>query len=114
MKGKKIGIGVVLAFALVAVFSTNVLGADAWYTCTIDRFGGQTMGTTPTMYLMVTHTSSTPAFTKKYFRLSLDRYKEAMAIILTAMSSSMEIMVYGDPAIVANEDRWLKQIWLMP
>ena len=114
MKTKKIGIGVFLALALSVVFSMNAHAADAWYTCTIDRFGGQTMGTTPTMYLMVTHSSSTPAFTKKYFRLSLDRYKEAMAIILTAMSSGMQIMVYGDPAIATNEDRWLKQLWLLP
>ena len=61
------------------------------------------MGTTQVMYVMVTDTGSTPAFTKKYFRISQDRYKEAMAIILTAMSSGMEIMVYGDPAIAANQ-----------
>jgi hypothetical protein len=114
MKVKKVTIGVLLAISLVAVFSMNAVAADAWYTCTIDRFGGQTTGTTPTMYLMVTHTSPTPAFSKKYFRLSLDRYKEAMAIILTAMSSGMSIMVYGDPAIATNEDRWLKQLWLLP
>jgi hypothetical protein len=112
MKTKKIGIGVFLALALVAVFSMNADAADAYYTCTIDRVGGQIGGTPMVMYVMLSDTQATPKFTKKYFRVLDANKNQVMAVLLTALSLNSTVLVYTDPDLPTNYDRLLKQLYV--
>lgn len=112
MKAKKFGITVFLACALVVVFSMNVNAAEAYYTCTVDRTGGQIGADPMTMYLMLTDTAASPKFTKKYFRVLGANKNQVMAISLTAMTNNWTVLVYTDPDLPTNYDRLLKQIYI--
>ena len=113
MKAKKIGIGVFLVFSLVAVFSMNANAADAWYTCTIDRIGGQNNYDPMAIFAMLSDTKATPTFTQKYFRLPPTNTNQVLAILLTAVSGGFQVMVYADAALPNSNDRVIKLIYLM-
>lgn len=112
MKPKKIGIGVFLVFSLVAVFSMNAHAADGWYTCTIDRVGGQNNNNPMAIFVMLSDTKASPTFTKTYFRVPTTNANQVLAILLTALSNGSQIMAYVDPVPASSNDRIVKQIYL--
>ena len=113
MKVKKVAIGVFLALALVAVFSMNADAADAWYTCTIDRIGGQNNYSPMAIFAMLSDTKAAPTFTQKYFRLPAMNTNQVLAILLTAVSGGFQVMVYADESLPNSNDRVIKLIYLL-
>ena len=113
MKVKKVAIGVFLAGALVALFSINAHAADAWYTCTIDRIGGQNNYDPMAIFAMLSDTKAAPTFTQKYFRLPAMNTNQVLAILLTAVSGGFQVMVYADEALPNSNDRVIKLIYLL-
>ena len=113
MKAKKIGIAVFMALSLVAAFSMNVDAADAWYTCTIDRIGGQNNYDPMAIFAMLSDTKAAPTFTQKYFRLPAMNTNQVLAILLTAVSGGFQVMVYADEALPNSNDRVIKLIYLL-
>ena len=111
MKAKKIVVMVCLALCLVAFFCVNGDAADGWYTCTIARIGSNTLGSSVKIYVMLT--ASNGAFTAKYFAIPEDQYKTTLAVMLTAMSSGMQVMVKVDPTIVDYHVSYVKDLYLL-
>jgi hypothetical protein len=111
MKAKKIRIAVVLALSLVAVFCVNTASAETlkFYVCQIEELGVNET----TMYVVLTHVSTSPAFTKMSFRIPENNDKYFVATVLTAQGSALQVRVAVDPTITDQRLRYLRQIYLL-
>jgi hypothetical protein len=93
MKAKRIGLIAVIAFGIMCVLTMNAGAQSAWYTCSVVSVGPTAWGT----YICLTDTSSSPAFTNRWFQFPPNHAKEMLAVALTAMSNSMNVTIYSDP-----------------
>jgi hypothetical protein len=107
MKLKKAMSGMMLVVGFVGILVANVFAADAWYTCTIDRIGGNTP-VDGLMYVQLTDTASPKKFTKMYFRIPEGRLNQIMAVLLTAASNGATVYVRADHTITTQSQRLLK------
>jgi hypothetical protein len=95
MKTKKMITALGIAMVLGLVFTLNVQAVEAWYSCTVDMVGpGWGVA-----YIQLTDTAGTPAFTNKWCVLSSTQEKELLAVVLTALTNDLNVMVYVDPAV---------------
>jgi hypothetical protein len=86
-KAKKIGLLVVLVFAAMCFFTTQA--SAAWYTASIVVVGSGSAD----MYIQLTDTAASPAFTKTWFTLAGDNANQMLAAALTAASLGKDVFV---------------------
>ncbi len=92
MKAKKTVAMVVILMGLFGVFAPGARAARGWYTCTIDSTGVGAGSCT------VALTAVGGAFTSRWFTLPPDYQNQFMAVMLTAMTNDMYLVVYTEPA----------------
>ena len=90
MNVKKMFLVIVAVFSMVAFFGVNTY-AGGWYVCQVKQAGAAT-GTTS--YIGLSHVSSTPEFTGRWFVAASDKQKEMLATALAAMSSNVLVKAY--------------------
>jgi hypothetical protein len=110
MNVKKMVFGLLVVMGLVGILSGNGFAAEAWYTCTIDRIGGNTP-VDGMMYVQLTDTASPKKFTKMYFRIPEGRLNQTMAALLTAASNGATVYVKADHTIATQSQRLLKVVY---
>jgi hypothetical protein len=111
----KTGFATILVMAGMALFfAANASAADAWYVATIVRVGGNSTADTSPMYVMLTDTATTKAFTNKFFRIPDGRLNQVLAVLLTAASNEANVRILADPAIATDANRLLKAVYYLP
>ena len=88
MRAKKMFLTMAVVFSMVAIFAVSAHAA--WYTCTVDRAG---TGWNDHVYITLSDTAGTPAFTGVNFVVPDTRKKEMLAIALTAMTTGKSVLV---------------------
>jgi len=78
-----------VVFTMVAIFAVSA-HAGVWYTCTVDKAG---TGWKDHVYITLSDTAGTPAFTFVNFVVPDTRKKEMLAIALTAMTTGKSVLV---------------------
>jgi hypothetical protein len=94
MKTKVITTILGTVFCAAFLCATHASADLAWYTCTIDRIGPAN-----TVYVMVSDTAQSPAFTRKWCKCSDALKNQMLAVALTAMTNGQTISIRIDPAI---------------
>jgi len=94
MKITKVGMRLLLALAMIGLCANNAFSAEAWYTCTITKIGGDT-GDSGSIYVRLNDTRST--FSNVYFRIPAGRLNQILAVLLTAASNGATVYVKADP-----------------
>lgn len=80
----------VLAVSVFAVLGFSVVAANAaWYTCNVNYVGPGGS----TVYIQLTDTAATPAFTNTFFIPAATYAKEFLATALTAKANNMTVRV---------------------
>ena len=99
MKTKVIAtiLGILICSAFL--FATRVQAEPGWYTCTVQQVG-HGWGT---VYIMISDTRATPAFTEKWVRAPEMSKNHMLAVVLTAMTNDQTIMIYVDPSLTYPE-----------
>jgi hypothetical protein len=90
MNVKKMFLVIVAVFSMVALLGVNAY-AGAWYNCQV-KMAGAAGG--PNTYIALSHASSTPAFTGRWFTANSSEQKEMLATALAAMSSNVQVKAY--------------------
>jgi hypothetical protein len=90
MNVKKMFLVIVAVFSMVAFFGVNAY-AGGWYVCQVKQAGAAT-GTTS--YIGLSHVSSTPEFTGRWFVAASDKQKEMLATALAAMNSMVLVRAH--------------------
>jgi len=86
-KAKKLWLILVLVFAAMCFFTTQA--SAAWYTASIVVVGSGSNN----IYIQLTDTAATPAFSKTWFTLSGSQAKSMLAAALTAASIGKNVYV---------------------
>ena len=82
--------GLVAAIVLASVCFLTISAWAGEYICTVEEVGQGS----PRVYIRLTDTAATPAFTDRWFVLPTDRANEMLAVALTAISSGMNVHVW--------------------
>lgn len=90
MNVKKMFLVIVAVFSMVAFFGVNTY-AGGWYNCEV-KMAGAAAG--PNTYISLSHASSTPEFTGRWFTANSGEQKEMLATALAAMSSNVLVKAY--------------------
>jgi len=105
MSIKKIILAMVVVLVVISAFPIHLSAAQNWYRVTINQIGPSYNGQ---VYVMLT--AKNGAFTQTWFSCHPDLINRQMAVILTAMTNSLELDVLVDPALShAN----LRTVWNM-
>ena len=88
MRAKKMFLTMAVVFSMVAIFAVSAHAA--WYTCRVDKAG---TGWNDHVYITLSDTAGTPAFTGVNFVVPDTRKKEMLAIALTAMTTGKSVLV---------------------
>lgn len=106
MKTKRFLLMLTIAFGLLV--ATASLAMAATYDCIVTAVGPAY--TTP-VYVRLTDTAATPAFTDRWFKFNDDRKKEMLAVALTAMANNKKVrMVVSLP----NPYYTITEFYLLP
>jgi len=89
MRAKKVFLTMAVVFSMVAIFAVSA-HAGVWYTCTVDKAG---TGWNDHVYITLSDTAGTPAFTGVNFVVPDTRKKEMLAIALTAITTNKSVLV---------------------
>jgi len=89
MKAKKMFLTMAVVFSMVAIFAVST-HAGVWYTCTVEKAGS---GWNDHVYITLSDTTETPAFTGVNFVVPDTRKKEMLAIALTAITTGKNVLV---------------------
>ena len=89
MRAKKVFLTMAVVFSIVAIFAVSA-HAGVWYTCTVERAA---VGWNDHVYITLSDTAGTPAFTGVNFVVPDTRKKEMLAIALTAMTTGKSVLV---------------------
>jgi len=89
MRAKKVFLTMAVVFSIVAIFAVSA-HAGVWYTCTVERAA---VGWNDHVYITLSDTAGTPAFTFVNFVVPDTRKKEMLAIALTAMTTNKNVLV---------------------
>lgn len=95
MIAKRFALTVLLILAAGWFAADESIAAQQWFTCRVQLAGPGGAAT----LVKLTDTSSTPAFTSKWFLAPADRAKEILAVALTAMSNGMTVRVSIDLSV---------------
>lgn len=95
MKTKVITTILGMFFCAALLCATDVSAASEWYTCTIDMVGPGWNR----IYVKVSDTASSPAFTKKWCVLDENWLNQMLAVCLTAITNDQTITIKIDPAV---------------
>lgn len=90
MNVKKMFLVIVAVFSMVAFFGVNAY-AGGWYNCEV-KMAGPTAGTKT--YMTLSHASSTPEFTGRWFTATSGKQKEMLATALAAMSNMVQVRAH--------------------
>ena len=88
MRAKKVFLTMAVVFSMVAIFAVSAHAA--WYTCTVERAA---VGWNDHVYITLSDTAGTPAFTFVNFVVPDTRKKEMLAIALTAITTNKSVLV---------------------
>ena len=100
MKTRNMGLSVLIFISLMCFSVIPASAGQGWYTCTVNTAGPGGSG----IYIRLTDTAATPAFTNKWFEASADRAKEMLVVALTAISNDLMVTVLTDPAETGEPD----------
>ena len=89
MRAKKVFLTMAVVFSMVAIFAVST-HAGVWYTCTVEKAGS---GWNDHVYITLSDTAGTPAFTFVNFVVPDTRKKEMLAIALTAITTGKNVSV---------------------
>ena len=96
---KTIFAGLVLAFALLGLFSEHAQAGAAWYTCTVRGAGPNGASA---IYIKLSDSAATPAFTNKFFGVIAGSENKMLATALTGMSIGKKVYIKVDPLLAGS------------
>ena len=70
--------------------------ASGWFIATVEKVG--IASGSKAVFIRLTDTAATPAFTAIFFQAATDIQKEMLAIGLAAQTSNVKVQVFTDPA----------------
>ena len=82
-----------LVFFLTFFVSPVVFAESNWYTCSVDLTGPGKIET----FVVLTDQAETPAFVYKWFLFPQKRFREMLAVTLSAINSDKKVLVVVDP-----------------
>jgi len=109
MSIKKIVLIALIALVLVGVYTIPANAAFSWYTATVVQMGPSSNGS---VYVKLTDTAATPAFTNMWFKVYPDQVNRMMAVVLTAMTNSMQLNVLVDKEKATPDLRLVMNMYL--
>lgn len=85
-----------VALLLTTFASNSAHAALGWFIATVEKVG--IAGGSGAVFIRLTDTAPTPAFTSIFFQAATDIQKEMLAIGLAAQVSDVKVQVFTDPA----------------
>lgn len=109
MGTKKLILTFIIALILIGVFPLASSAAPGWFNVTVKQIGPASNGR-----IYVKLTDNDGIFTDKWFICSAEQGQgnRQMAIILTAMTNSLPILIYSDAYLSVIEDREIINLYM--
>jgi len=107
MRIKKIVLTASIALVLMGIYAMPASAALTWYTVEVVQMGPAYNGS---VYVKLTDTGG--AFTNIWFKLYPDQANRQMAVVLTAMTNSMQLNVLIDKDKATADERLVMNMYL--
>ena len=82
-----------VVFLMTFLVKPVVFADSYWYTCSVDLAGPGKVET----FVALTDQAETPAFVSKWFLFPPERFREMLAVALTAINSDKKVVIVVDP-----------------
>ena len=92
MKKKGTSLVTIVLMAVILMFASSADAESTWYACSVDLTGV----TGSSVFVQLSDTALTPAFTQKLFGCPVETSKEILAIALSAITNNLNVLILTD------------------